>query len=150
MVIKNQKLKGFTLAELLVIIGVIGILAFFTMPALRNFQSTMRLNGVSRELISDIRYAQQLAITEQLEYCVQFFPLEKRYQLIQCGGAVPIKESLLPEEIISLSVNDLTDNEIRYNPYGAVQEEGNIILENTKHETKTILVKISGFVKIGD
>ena len=145
----NQKSRAFTLIELLVIIGIIMILALGTIPAIRNFQPTLKLNGVSRELISDIRYAQQLAITEQLEYCVRFFPLEKKYQIIQCEGANPVKEVLLPEEIITISVNDLTDNEVRYNPYGAVQEEGNIILENNKNETKTVLIKISGFVKIG-
>jgi len=136
--------------EILVIIGILGILTIMTIPALRTFQFGLQLNGVSRELISDLRYAQQLTVTEQVEYCVLFFSIDKKYQIIQCGESQPIKEKILPNEIKSLTTAGFSNDEVRYNPYGAVKEAGSITLENTKNETKTILVRPSGFVKISD
>ena len=141
---------SFTLTELLVIIGIIGILTLISIPAFRLFQPTLQLSSLSRELVSDLRYAQQLTLTEQIEYCIKFFPLEKKYQLLQCEETTPLKEKVLPEENTDLTVVGFTDNEVRYNPYGAVSEEGTITLKNSKNETKTILVKPSGFVETTD
>ncbi len=141
---------GFTFIELLIAISVIGILAIVAIPGFRAFQPTLQLSGISRELISDLRYAQQITVTEQVEYCVVFFPIERKYQIIQCGGTQPIKEKILPGEIQTITISGFTNNEVRYNPYGAVREAGTITLENTKNITKTILVRPSGFVKIGE
>lgn len=151
--IKNHILKsskGFTFIELLIAISVIGILTLISVPTFRTIQPTLQLSGVSRELISDLRYAQQITVTEQVEYCVLFFPTDKKYQIIRCGGTQPIKEKIFPDEIQTVTVSGFTNNEVRYNPYGAVKEAGTIILENTKNITKTILVRPSGFVKIGE
>ena len=143
-------MKGFTLIELLVVMGIIGILAFISFSVFRNFQPVLQLRGMTRELISDIRYIQQLSITEQKEYCLQFFPIERKYQIIQCEASEPLEEKLFPKEIKTITVIGFTDNKVRYNPYGAAAETGSIVLENSSNETKTILVKISGFVKISD
>ena len=70
--------------------------------------------------------------------------------MVQCGEANPFKEKILPEEITTLTVAGFTNDEVRYNPYGAVKEAGTITLKNTKNDTKTILVKPSGFVEISD
>jgi hypothetical protein len=119
----------------------------------RGYQSTLELNGTARDLISDLRYAQQLSLTEQIEYCVRFpadFPIDRKCQVVQCGQTQPIKpETVIPKEIIELTFSSvLTNNEIRYNPYGAVKESVDITLKNTKGDTKIIKVKLSGFVKI--
>lgn len=140
-------MKGFTLPEILVVIGIIGILSLFSIPALRAFQPNLQLSSVTQEVVADLRYAQQLTVTEQREHCLLFFPLEKKYQLKECAGTV-LKEKILPKEIESITPAGFTNNEVRYNPYGAVSEPGTIVLENTKNETKTISVKASGFVEV--
>ena len=140
-------MKGFTLTEILIVIGIIGILSLFSVPAIRAFQPNLQLSSVTQEVVADLRYIQQLTVTEQKEHCLLFFPLEKKYQVKECTGTV-LKEKILPKEIESITPTGFTNDEVRYNPYGAVSEPGTIILENTKGETKTISVKASGFVEV--
>lgn len=142
-----KKTKGFTLIEILVTIAIIAVLVGITIPVFRSFQPTLQLSGTVRALASDLRYTQQMAVTEQINYCLQLFLLEKKYQIVQCGQTQPILEKTLPDEIVSFSAN-FTNNEVEFNPYGAVKEDGIITLENSKSQTKTIEVKPSGFVKI--
>jgi prepilin-type N-terminal cleavage/methylation domain-containing protein len=142
--------KGFTLIEILIVITIIAIIAGISVPAFRSFQPDFQLSGAVRDLVSDLRYAQQLTVTEQINYCLKFFLAEKKYQIIQCGQNQPLLEKLFPEGIKALTVNGLTDNKVEFNPYGAVKEDGTIILENTRDKTKTIEVRPSGFVKVTD
>ncbi len=146
--IPSSERGGFTLIELLVIIGIIAILIGISVATFRSFQPDLQLSGVVRNLIIDLRYAQQLTVTEQVEYCVRFFQLEKKYQIIQCDQPSPLLEKLLSGEIKTLTVSGLSNNEVRFNPYGAVKESGTVILENTKDKTKTIDIRPSGFVRI--
>ncbi|MFH1353829.1 MAG: prepilin-type N-terminal cleavage/methylation domain-containing protein, partial [bacterium] len=145
-----ERSEGLTLAELLVVIAIIGILALASMPVFKNFQPSLQLRSAARDLISDLRHVQQLSITEQLEYCLKILPIEKKYQIFQCGEAEITEEKSFPEKIKTVTVSGFTGDEVSYNPYGAVAEEGSILLENSRGETKTVLVKISGFVKVSD
>jgi len=143
--------KGFSLIEFLIVISIIGILVGISIPVFKQFQPSLQLNGAVRNLVTDLRYTQQLTVTEQVEYCLQLFKSEKKYQIIQCGETQPIKEVSLPGEIIELTINPaLANDEVRYNPYGAVKEHANITLKNTENETKTIEVRPSGFIKTTD
>jgi len=141
--------QGFTLIEILLAIGIVSLLAIGAVSAFLVFRPGLQLNGAIQELIGDLRYAQQSAVTEQKEYCLQFWPVEKKYYLKRCDGEI-IKEKTLSSEIISLTVNGFTNNEIRYNPYGAVKEAGSIILENIENKQKTISIKPSGFIRLSD
>jgi len=152
--INSMPQKSFTLIELLTVMVVIGILVLVGMPALRNFQPTLKLNGIVRSLMSDLRLTQQLAISEQLEYCLVLpepFPSDRNYQIIQCDQAEVFKQVFIPEEITGLSIiPSLSNSEVRYNPYGSVKESAQIILENINNKTKTIDVRPSGFIRISD
>ncbi len=143
------KSEGFTLTEMLIVIGVIGILVGISTPIFKRFQPVFQLNGAVRNLVTDLRYAQQLTVTEQKEHCVRFFPASKEYKIIQCqDGAEEILRTISLQEIDSITVaGDFSNNEVRYNPYGAVKEAGNITLE-INEKAKTIDVRPSGFVKV--
>lgn len=151
----NLKIQnGFTLTETMIIVAIIGILALISFPVLRDFQPTLQLNGVVRELVSDLRLTQQLAVSEQVEYCFILpddLPSNRMYQIIQCGESQFFKQGFIPEEIIGLIiVPSLANNEIRYNSYGAVRESAQITIENVQNETKTINVRPSGFIRVID
>jgi prepilin-type N-terminal cleavage/methylation domain-containing protein len=143
-------MKSFTLIELLIVLGIIAILSLLIIPTIRNYQPSLQLSGLAREIVTDLRYIQQLTVTEQVEQCLKVFSAEKKYQIKQCDSQEIIKEKIMPGEIKTLSSSGFTDEEVRYNPYGAVSEAGTITLENIKDETKTIQVKPSGFVEISD
>ena len=66
----NSKIqKSFTLTETLIVFAIIGILALISFPILRNFEPTLQLNGIVRDFVSNLRLTQQLAVSEQVEYC---------------------------------------------------------------------------------
>jgi len=143
--------NSFTLTETLIVIGIIVVLIGISIPVFRSFQPILQLSGSVRSLVANLRYVQQLAITEQVNYCLELFLAEKRYQVIQCGGTEPLLEVTLPSEIETLSATGFAGgNKVEFNPYGAVKESGIIILENTENKRKNIEVRPSGFVKITD
>ncbi|MFH1398049.1 MAG: GspH/FimT family pseudopilin [Candidatus Omnitrophota bacterium] len=67
----NKKVRGFTIIELTIVILIIGILAVLTLPRFGSFYE-IKLHGAVKKVISDIRYAQQLAISSHSDYRVNF------------------------------------------------------------------------------
>lgn len=153
--LRISKNKGVTMTELVTVIAVIGILALVVIPAFRVYQHSLRLSGTVRNLIADLRYAQQLTVTEQVEHSVYFNLTEDKYEIKRYGGITTIiKEVEFPVEITEVSITGLTisgfEKEARYNPYGAVKDAGTITLKNTRNATTTIDVRPSGFVRISE
>ena len=135
--------------EVTVVLVIIGIMLAIVIPNLPAVKRRIQLNESVRELISDLRYVQQLTITEQQNYCLKIFSGEKKYQTLRCQEEIVIKEKFLPAEIISINATGFSDNKVEFNPYGAVKESGQIIFQ-AAGGLKTIDIKISGFVRTTD
>ena len=58
--------KGFTFIELLVVAVILGILLTIAYPRLEKVRTRWELNGVARQMVSDIRKMQQKAVVEQI------------------------------------------------------------------------------------
>ena len=143
--------KGITLLELLTVILIIVILAAISIPAWRNIQPTLDLNGSVRELITDLRYAQQLAIAEQIIYGVRFDFEENKYQIIKYKKTNGITEEIIKTKWLPPGINlEQVDNfsQAQFIPYGSVIERGEVCLVNIKNKIKTINIRPSGFVKV--
>ncbi|GAI31296.1 unnamed protein product, partial [marine sediment metagenome] len=62
--VEASKIKNsFTLIELLVVISIIGIIAGIFWGTMKVLSPSLKLTSVVRDLATDIRYAQQLAVT---------------------------------------------------------------------------------------
>ena len=142
-------MRSFTLIELLVVIGIIGILALIGIPTFRAYQPNLELSGTVRELVTDLRYAEGLAVTEQIDHGVRFFFEAGQYQIIRYGASEEIiKSKNLPQGVSFQEITGFTDNQAVFNPYGAAREAGIITFINTKNSTTTIDIRPSGFIKI--
>jgi len=135
--------------NVLVSLGIIVILAAVTLPFYKKYQPNLELNGVARNMASDLRYAQQLTLSEQVAYSVQFNTSSDSYDIIR-GGATPttIKSVTFPENVIYQQITELTGNKVTFNSYGAVSQGGTVVLININNKTSTINIKPSGYVQI--
>jgi len=146
---KKLNQKGSLVINLLVVVGIVALLTAVFIPYLRKYQPNLKLNSVSRDLTSDLRYAQQLTITEQVVYWVYFNTIEGSYEIIRTGAATTtIREVYLPTEVSYKEINDLTGNIVSFNSYGGVSESGQIILTNTNDRISIINIKPSGYVQL--
>ncbi|PYQ46648.1 MAG: hypothetical protein DMF77_00115 [Acidobacteria bacterium] len=63
---------GFTLTELLVVIGIIGIMAAFSLPQIGRFVRNYRIRGATQQVATEINAARNRAITKNVNLGVVF------------------------------------------------------------------------------
>ena len=135
--------------SILVSVGIMALIATLTIPYLRKYQPNLKLNGVARELTTDLRYAQQLTITEQVTHIVELDIFNDSYKILKIGAATTmVKQSSFPVEVSFQQITDLTNNQVIFNSYGGVSEDGVITLVNTSGATAIINVKPSGYIEL--
>jgi|SRR3989344_1601244 len=140
---------GFSLIQLLIVVAIIAVMAVITIPALRHYEPSIKLKAESRQLVSDLRYAQQLTVTEQKTHYVEIDLIGKRYLVVkQENPSSPLKTVGLTEGINWQSVTGFDNNRVVFNSYGAVSQAGQIIIVNDQGNTYTINVKPSGYVQL--
>ena len=77
--IKNQ--NGFSLTEVIVIVVIVGVLAYFAVANFGDSYSKLQYESVLKKIVSDVRYARELALTEGEETRVYFDQTNNRYYL---------------------------------------------------------------------
>ena len=105
-------------------------------------------SGDARLMATNIRFAQQLAITEQNRHEIHFDTLNKNYLIINAHTQQTIKTIHLDTEIDIAEINNLTDNKAVFIPSGGVIEAGDIVLINSKNQNIIVHIKPSGYVQI--
>ena len=80
-------LTGFTLIETIMVIVIIGIMAAVAIPRFNAFYG-IKLGGVSKKVVSDIRYVQRLAVSRHQSYNLNFStnPTNRYTVTVAAGG----------------------------------------------------------------
>lgn len=149
-----KKISGFSLVEMGVVIGIIVILLVIGVPSTNFFIQNIQLTGTAREITSELRYANQQAVTEQINYVVKFSIEYNRYSLYRLPDPDHpeneefIEQKDLPSSVTFQSVTGLTDNQVRFNSAGAPSDSGQITIVNTQEKTRVINIRPSGYIKI--
>lgn len=88
---RSERLKaqvGFSLAELLVVIAVIGILAAMTTPFFIRYYQSAGLKAAAEELVTFLNQGRQIAIKENQSVCVQVASAAIRLRVGACSGTI--------------------------------------------------------------
>jgi len=140
--------KGVTLIEMLVVISIIGILVGISVPVLSHYLPGIQLNGSTRTLSSNLREAQERAITEQKQYKIKFFPTTPpSYKLIRNSDGEELKTVNLPSSSTLSLVPAIAANEIIFYSDGGPSSSIDITIR-LNSVNKTINISSAGFIKI--
>src|SRR3989338_5085533 len=92
--------KAFTLIEVIMVIIIIGILAAAVMPAFIASHDDLKIEAAHRQLMQEIRYAQQLAISRQVTHGVSFNPSTESYFVYRQDTSNIVKDPLTQKPLI--------------------------------------------------
>ena len=79
-----QKIKGFTLVEMMVVIAIIGIVSAIAIPNFYSYAAGMKLRSASRDLYSTLQDTRMKAIRQSTRWAVEF-PSSSSYRVVNCG-----------------------------------------------------------------
>lgn len=142
--------KGFTIIELLVVLGVTAIILMASLPVYNNLQISAQLNETSAQISQTIRLAKTQAQSgfNNSDYGVKFF--EDKYIVFQ-GVSYDLREVFYDREMkldspLSLETN-LTDDEIVFTKrLGAPNQSGIITLTHDVEGERSITINNLGMV----
>lgn len=147
---KKAPLAAFTLTEMLIAIGIISLMAAIGLPFYRSVSMNLSLSSAARDLASDLRQAQQLSVTEQVNYRLIFNQANDSYSIINSDTGNRVKEKTVKQPTTILSITGLAEDTAEFNATGAASSTGSIVLTNPNLRQITIEIKPSGYVKINN
>ncbi len=143
--------KGFTLMELMIVLGIMSITLMLTNMWLSTQLPHWRLNGAVRQVVSDLVAAKMRAVVERNRQRV-FFQDNRHYVILDDknnNGKIDIGESQETRDI-QADYQDVTltaSNNPSFLPRGTASHLASITLTNTAG-SKKITLGITGRVKV--
>ncbi|GAG35410.1 unnamed protein product, partial [marine sediment metagenome] len=75
--------QGFTLIEIMVVVGIIVLISGIGVVAFFAFRPNLELRASARDIVSNLGYVQQRAVAEQVIYGIHFDFENDKYKLIR-------------------------------------------------------------------
>lgn len=139
-----MKNRGFSFIELVMIILIVGIVAAVATSSM-HVPSIMRLEAAKNKILHDIRYAQNMAITQQTYFGIQFDTINEQYTLysgdypgITSGIVDPVNGQAYTVNFVSdprfrginLNVTTLTNQILEFDKWGIPYEGSGVLSAN--------------------
>ena len=93
--ISDFSLMGFTVIELIMVILIISILAVVLIPKIGGIRP-FKLDGAGQKLVSDMKYAQKLAMSRHQIHGILFEPAQEKYTVYRDGADTPVEDPHRP------------------------------------------------------
>ena len=144
--------QGFSIAEVLIAVSVVGILAAISVPNLIGQLPKYRLNGATRQIVGELIAARMKAVSQNRKVKI-FFLNDHQYQICDDAnkdGTVDSNEGSARSQDVRSDYGDVTltsTNDPIFDPRGTVSNLATITLTNPSG-SKSITINITGRVKI--
>lgn len=151
-----QKNSGFTLYELLAVIGIVAVLSMIAIPNIISWLPKYRLGSAARTLLSAMQYARLTAVKENVDIFVRFDPPNDIYMLfpdyngdeIQDGDEPTLRRGNMPGGV-SLKETNFKDDSFKFDSRGLASVTGGTIsLTNNLNTLTRIRINRTGNSRI--
>jgi type II secretion system protein H len=141
--------KGFSLVELMIVIAIIGILSTVAIFGWQGYQNNVNLKTAAAEVMADIASSKQRAVSEGINYCIQFTDGSPNYTInaTSCIAPTQTQTRNLTSFGAGLTISNTNFNldRVSFLPRGTLSSNtGDINLANSKGSTATITINITG------
>ena len=150
----NRRLneQGFGMAELIVVVAVIGLLAALAMPSFLTFWQSSALGAGANEMASILNRGRQLAISQNNSVCVQVSGTSVRFRTASCAGTIWTGTSTTSAGLISLSNGLQISNggaSVIFTNAGGANPGGTYTVTDPKtSRTRSVVVSATGRVTV--
>jgi len=126
---KNRN-KGYTLIELMVVVGIIALLLGLSLNGLNNLIQWNKLNVAAALLSSELKNTQSMAFYEGVYYKIDFWESLDRYRIYKQKEVYYEVYKDIQLEDIDLFNTNYTDDKVYFYPNGVPSMGGTVTLKN--------------------
>ena len=132
----TNRTKGYTLIELMVVVGIVSLLLGLGINGLDYLIQLNKLNTAAALLGSGLKNTQSRAFYEGVYYKLQFWPTLDRYRVYRQTEL--INDIILKD--IDLFNTNFTDNNLYFYPNGVPSMGGTITLKNKRGKILYVII----------
>src|SRR3990172_1734432 len=151
----NRRETGYTLLELLAVLGMVAVAAAVAWPRVADLLQRAELSASTRALLSDVRWARTAAQTQGRVFEMRFDPPRSLYTIGRASAPpqrlVPVPGGLsfgLPADPEADGVA-FRDNAITFSPRASLQNSfGSVVLRTRTGQARKLTVNIAGHASV--
>ncbi len=144
----SSKRSAFTMIELLLVVGILGVLAAFTVPTFQIILSQLQLSTATTQVTDLLRLSEQKTVTEQQIYSIS--AAAGATTVTQKQGSSIIYTLVLPSNIVVSDSNFGGTTTVTFTTAGAPSVSGYLTLRDVvRGRTRQIDVRPSGAIIAG-
>ena len=142
--------RGFGMAELIVVVAVIGLLAALAMPSFLTYWQSAGLSAGAAEMQSTLNRGRQLAIAQNGSVCVQVSGVGVRYRTASCAGTIWTGTGTNGAGLISLSNGmEILGGPVTFTNAGGASANATFTVRDPRTlRTRTVAVTTTGRVVV--
>ena len=136
MIHNNNRNKGYTLIELMVVVGIISLLLGLSINGISSLIQWSKLNRAAALLSSELKNTQSRAFYEGVYFKLQFMPSLDKYRIY--------KQTELIDDIILKDIDlfnsNFTDDKVYFYPNGVPSMGGTVTLKNKRGKVLYVIM----------
>ena len=136
MIHSNNRNKGYTLIELMVVVGIIALLLGLSLNGLYNLIQWSKLNRAAAILSSELKNTQSRAFYEGVYYKIDFWEPLDRYRIYK---QTEVYKDIQLEDIDLFNTN-FTDDNLYFYPNGVPSMGGTVTLKNKRGKVLYVIM----------